>query len=46
LPNYGAPGHKTPGNWYTTLLNAYGNPDPGLARSGIDQTGAIKQFMV
>lgn len=52
LPNYGDPGHKTLGNWYTTLLNAYGNPikhygdfDPGLARFGIDQAGPIKQFM-
>ena len=52
LPNYGEPGHKTLGNLYTTLLNAHGNPvkhfgdpDPGLARFGIDQTGAIKQFL-
>ncbi len=52
LPNYGEPGHKTLGNWYTTLLNAHGNPvkhygdpDPGLARFGIDQAGAIKQFL-
>lgn len=52
LPNYGEPGHKTLGNLYTTLLNAYGNPikhygdpDPGLARFGLDQTGAIKQFL-
>jgi hypothetical protein len=52
LPNYGQAGHKTLGNWYTTLLNAYGNPikhygdpDPGLARFGIDQTGPIKQFL-
>ena len=52
LPNYGDSGHKTLGNWYTTLLNAYGNPvkhfgdlDPGLARFGIDQTGPIKQFL-
>ena len=52
LPNYGDPGHKTLGNWYTTLLNAHGNPvrhygdpDPGLARFGIDQTGPIKQFL-
>ena len=51
LPNYGAAGHKTLGNWYTTLLNAHGNPikhygdlDPGLARFGIDQTGPIAQF--
>ena len=26
LPNYGQPGHSTLGNFYTTLLNAYGNP--------------------
>ncbi len=52
LPNYGDAGHKTLGNLYTTLLNAHGNPikhfgdpDPGLARFGIDQFGAIKQFL-
>ena len=52
LPNYGEKGHKTLGNWYTTLLNAHGNPvrhfgdpDPGLARFGLDQTGAIRQFI-
>ena len=52
LPNYGEQGHKTLGNWYTTLLNAYGNPvkhygdlDSGLDRFGIDQSGAIKQFL-
>lgn len=52
LPDYGEPGHKTLGNLYTTLLNANGNPvkhfgdpDPGLARFGIDQAGAIKQFL-
>jgi hypothetical protein len=52
LPNYGDQGHKTLGNLYTTLLNAHGNPvkhygdlDPGLGRFGIDQTGAIKQFL-
>ncbi|MBL8865597.1 MAG: hypothetical protein KF873_21050 [Gemmataceae bacterium] len=45
-------GHKTFANWYITLLIAHGNtvkhygdPDPGLARFGIDQTGAIKQFL-
>lgn len=45
---------RTPfgGSLHTTLLNAHGNPvkhfgdpDPGLARFGIDQTGAIKQFL-
>jgi hypothetical protein len=52
LPNYGEQGHKTLGNWYTTVLNAYGNPvkhygdlDSGLTRFGVEQTGAIKQFL-
>jgi hypothetical protein len=52
LPNYGQEGHKTLGNWYTTLLNAYGNPiehygshDVGLNKFGIDQTGPIKQIL-
>ena len=50
LPNYGQPGHHTLGNWYTTLLNAYGNPtahygasDVGL--KNIDQEGPIEQFL-
>ena len=49
LPAYGQSGHKTLGNWYTTLLNAYGNsvnhygsPDVGLK---IDQLGPIPQFL-
>jgi hypothetical protein len=49
LPGYGKPGHKTLGNWYTTILNGYGNsinhfgsPDVGLT---IDQTGPIEQFL-
>tara|TARA_R110002072_G_scaffold162687_3_gene314835 strand:+ start:24222 stop:25622 length:1401 start_codon:yes stop_codon:yes gene_type:complete len=52
LPNYGKPGHKTLGNWYTTLLNAYGNPiehygavDTGLDKFGINQLGPIAQFL-
>lgn len=52
LPHYGQPGHKTLGNWYTTILNAYGNPiehygdqDPGLNKSGFDQTGPIREFL-
>ena len=52
LPNYGQPEHKTLGNWYTTLLNACGNPiehfgalDVGLNRFGIKQTGPIEQFL-
>lgn len=52
LPKYGAKGHQTLGNWYTTLLNAYGNPiehygdiDTGLAKYNIDQKGPIRQFL-
>ena len=50
LPFHGAEGHKTIGNFHTTLLNAYGNPikhygdlDPAL--KGI-QTGPIKELMM
>ncbi len=50
LPKYNQPGHKTLGNFYTTILNAYGNPikhygdlDVSLT---IDQTGPIQQLMV
>ena len=49
LPGYGKPGHKTLGNWYTTLLNGYGNNidhygamDVGLT---IQQQGPIQQFL-
>ena len=49
LPGYGVEGHKTLGNWYTTILNAYGNsidhygsPDVGLT---IDQRGPIESFL-
>lgn len=49
LPGYGKAGHKTLGNWYTTMLNAYGNsinhfgsPDVGL---NIDQIGPIERFL-
>ncbi|PHS12461.1 MAG: hypothetical protein COA78_08290 [Blastopirellula sp.] len=52
LPNYGDPGHKTLGNWYTSILNAYGNPiehygdfDQGLGKFNIDQSGPISQFL-
>ena len=49
LPYWGTPGHKTLGNFYTTILNAYGNPikhygDPDLSLK-LDQTGPIKEFM-
>lgn len=52
LPYHGNEGHKTLGNWYTTLLNAHGNPiehygdlDLEMARKKLPQTGAIKQFI-
>ena len=52
LPFHGAEGHKTLGNWYTTLLNLYGNPikhygdlDLTMSRKKLDQLGPIKQIM-
>ncbi len=52
LPYWGREGHKTLGNWYTTILNAYGNPikhfgdlDLGLNKFVADQTGPIEQFL-
>ncbi|MEM6257185.1 MAG: DUF1552 domain-containing protein [Planctomycetota bacterium] len=52
LPFHGTEGHKTIGNWYTTLLNAHGNPiehygdfDLEMDRKKLDQTGAIRQFL-
>ena len=52
LPSLGTEGHKTLGNWYTTLLNAHGNPiehygdlDLEMSRKKLDQTGAIKEFI-
>lgn len=51
-PNYGAEGHKTIGNWWTTLLNAFGNPidhygnlDLNLKKNGIAQTGALSELI-
>ncbi len=53
LPYHATEGHKTIGNWYTTLLNAHGSPikhygdfDLEMSRKKLDQTGAIKQFLV
>ncbi len=53
LPYHATEGHKTIGNWYTTLLNAHGNPikhygdqDLEMSRKKFDQAGAIKQFLV
>lgn len=49
LPYHGQEGHKTLGNWYTTLLNAYGNPiehygDFDLTLR-LDQSGPIRRFL-
>ncbi len=53
LPFHGTEGHMTLSNWYTTLLNAYGNPiqhygdlDLTMQRNRLKQTGAIKRFIV
>jgi len=53
LPFHGTKGHKTLSNWYTTLLNAYGNPiehygdlDLTMQRNRLNQTGAIERFLV
>jgi len=52
LPFHATEGHKTIGNWYTTLLNAHGNPIPHygdldleMSRKKLDQSGAIQQFI-
>ena len=52
LPFHGTEGHKTLSNWYTTLLNAYGNPiehygdlDLEMQRRRLQQTGAIDRFI-
>lgn len=52
LPAHGREGHKTLGNWYTTILNAYGNPVPhygdpdlDLDRMKMKQKGPIPEFL-
>jgi hypothetical protein len=52
FPDYGQPGHQTIGNWYTTLLNAYGNPvthygnlDLTLQQNGVPQRGPIAKLI-
>lgn len=52
LPYHATEGHKTIGNWYTTLLNAHGNPikhygdfDLEMSRKKLDQTGPIRQLL-
>lgn len=52
FPAYGQDGHQTIGNWYTTLLNAYGNPvehygnlDLTLQKNGVPQSGSISGLL-
>lgn len=49
LPYHGQEGHKTLGNWYTSILNAYGNPIEHYGDFDLslrhDQTGPIRRFM-
>ena len=52
LPFLGTQGHQTLGNWYTTLLNAYGNPikhygdlDLTMSRRKLPQEGPVKHFL-
>lgn len=52
FPGYGQKNHKTIGNWWTSVLNAYGNPikhygdfDPGLMKGGFDQEGPIPEII-
>jgi hypothetical protein len=51
-PSYGHAGHATIGNWYTTLLNAFGNPiehygnlDLGMLKNGVAQSGPIAELI-
>lgn len=52
LSYHASEGHKTIGTWYTTLLNAHGNPikhygdlDIEMSRLKLDQAGAISRFI-
>lgn len=52
FPNYGSDGHATIGNWWTTWLNAFGNPvehygnlDLELQKNGVPQQGALSELM-
>lgn len=51
-PEYGKAGHQTIGNWWTTLLNAFGNPiehygnlDLNLQKNGLPQRGPLTELM-
>lgn len=52
VPYHANEGHKTLGNWYTTLLRIsgsdtehYGDLDPDMGRLQLPQTGEIRQLM-
>ncbi len=52
MPDYGQSGHGTIGNFYTSILNAYGDPvehfgDPDfeLERQGVPQRGAVASLI-
>ncbi len=52
LPYWATKGHKTLSNWYTTLLNAHGNPikhygdlDTAMTLKRLPQQGPIRQLM-
>ena len=52
FPAYGQNGHQTIGNWWTTLLNGFGNPvkhfgnlDLNLQKNGVPQSGPISQLL-
>ena len=52
MPEYGKAGHGTIGNFYTSLLNAYGDPiehfgDPDfeLERQGLPQRGPVASLI-
>lgn len=51
-PQYGQPGHATIGNWWTTWLNAFGNPvehygnmDLELQKNGVPQSGSLAELI-
>lgn len=52
-PEYGQTGHRTIGNWWTTWLNACGNPikhygnfDLDLQKNGVPQEGPLAELIV
>ena len=52
FPQYGSSGHRTIGNWWTTWLNAFGNPidhygnfDLELQKNGIAQKGPLGELL-